>query len=182
MNSVPGLFWPFVPSTVSYSVTPSSVTNVFSDCPTSDLLSIRCISAKYVPFENTCAYWLPSNDFTWPSVVSVSHMPMSCLVWNTLSALYCLARGINDDQVNLCVVLDSVYFSCYILIFHRSLSSPDDTVEWHPLHWNVFACGTYFTVIFNYDEFLDGIEATLTLPIIQLVMSPMSYTWSTEYL
>ena len=115
-------------------------------------------------------------------MVSVDHMPVSLLVWNTVSAFYCLARGITAEGGSICVVLAIVYLSCSRSICHRSLSSSGDTVEWRPFDWNVFACGISCTVAFVSDTFLDGIEATLTLTIIQLVMAPMSYIWSTELL
>ena len=50
------------------------------------------------------------------------------------------------------------------------------------LRLNVLACGTYCTVAFVSDTLLDGIKATLTLPIIILVMATMSYICYTEYL
>ena len=106
INSVPGIFCSFGPSTVSSSGIPSSIKNVFSACPTSDFLSIVYISAKYVPLENTYAYRFPYNDFTSPSMVSVPHIVVSLLLWNALSALYCSARGITTEQVSLCTVLE----------------------------------------------------------------------------
>ena len=156
--------------------------NVFSSCPASALLAIEYISAKYVPLENTCAYWFPSNDCTLPYMVSVAHMPVSLLVCNTLSALFCLARGITAEQVSLCVILGIVSLTCSILIYHRSLISSDDMVELRPINWNVLDCGTSCTIAFNSNKLLDGVKATLTLPIIWLVMAPLSYIWSTKLL
>ena len=148
----------------------------------SALLSIGSISAKYVPLENTCAYWFLSKYFTRPSMVSVSHMPVKLLVCITLFSLYCLARGITDEQVSLFVFLEIVYLACLRPICHRSLISSGDTVELSPFDWNVLAFGTYCTVAFASNTFLDYIKSTLTLPIIWLGMAPMSYIWYTEYL
>ena len=53
MNSNPGMFRYFNPSTVSYSGTPRSVTKIFSDCPTSAFLAIGYISAKYLLLEKS---------------------------------------------------------------------------------------------------------------------------------
>ena len=182
MNSVPGMFCYFDPSTVSLSGTPSSITNVFSACTVSYFLAIGYISAKYAPLENTCAYRFLSNEITRPSMVSVAHMYVSLLVCNNMYALYWLTSGITADRVSICVVLDMVSIACSIPIYHCSLSSFGDTFEWRPFNWNVLSCGTYCTVAFDLDTFLDGIEATLTLKIIRLVMATMSYIWSTESL
>ena len=132
INSVPGIFCSFDPSLVSYSGTPSSITNVLSACPKSAFLAIGYISEKYVPLENTCTYWFQSKDFTRPSMVHVDHMPVIFLVWNTMYALYHLARGITADRVSLCVVLAILYLACWRTICHRSLKYSDDTVEWRP--------------------------------------------------
>ena len=94
MNSVPGLFCSFDSSTVNYSGTPRYIKNVFSACPASCFLDIGYISAKYVPLDNTCAYLFPSKYFTRLYMVSVAHIFVSILVWNTLSAFYSLDRGI----------------------------------------------------------------------------------------
>ena len=115
-------------------------------------------------------------------MVSMAHIPVRLLVWNTMSALYRLYRGITAEQVSLCVVLEILYLACLIPIFHLSLISSIDTVEWRRFDWNVLACGTYCTVAFVSDTLLDGIKATLTLPIIILVMATMSYICYTEYL
>ena len=62
------------------------------------------------------------------------------------------------------------------------MCSSGNTVEWRPLYCNVLASGTSCIVVFVSDTFLHGIEVTLTLSIIQLVMEPMSYILYTEYL
>ena len=129
INSVPGLFCSLDPSAVSYSGTPSSIKNVLSACTASAFLDLGYISAKYVPLENTCAYRFPSKNFTRLFIVSVAHMPVILLVWNTLYALYRLIRGITDEQVSLCVVLDIVSLACSRPICHHSLSSPGEMVE-----------------------------------------------------
>ena len=132
------------------------------------------ISKKYVPLENTCEYQFSSKYFTCPSMVSVAHMTVRLLIWNTMSALYCLDRGITAERVSLGFVLAIVSLACLRPICHRSLSSSGDAVEWRLFDWNLLACGASCTVVFVSDTFLDGIKATLTLPIIQLVMAPMS--------
>ena len=168
------MFCYFDPPTFSSSRTPSSTTNILSSCIAPSFLAIGYISAKYVPLDNTFAYRFPYKDFTHPPMVSVSHMPVRLLVWNDLSAFYCLARGIKDERVSLYVVLVIVSHACLRPICHRSLNFTGDTVEWRPLNWNVLACGTSYTVAFVSDTFFDGIKATLTLPIIRLIMASMS--------
>ena len=62
-------------------------------------------------------------------MLSVAHMNVIILVWNTLSDFYRLARGITAERVILCVVLEIFSLSCSRPICHRSLSSSGDTVE-----------------------------------------------------
>ena len=62
-------------------------------------------------------------------MVFVAHMPVSLLVWNTLSALFRLDRGITAEQVSLCVVLEIVSLTFSRPICHHSLSYSGDTVE-----------------------------------------------------
>ena len=118
---------------MSSAGTPSSIIKVFSAVPASALLAIGYISAKYDPFENTCAYRLPSMDFTLPSIVSDAHIPSNLLVWNALSALYRLANGMTAERASRWVVRLSVSFACSSPICHRSLSSSGDTDECRPL-------------------------------------------------
>ena len=175
MNSVPGLFYSFDSSTVNYSGTPRYIKNIFSACPASFFLEIGYISAKYVPLEITWDYRLPSNDLTWPFILLLAHMLTCRFVWNTLSALYCLEKGITSKKVSLWLVLDSVALACLIPIYHCLLISSGDTIEWHTFDFNVFACGKSCTVASIYDTSLDGILVTLILETIHLVMAPMLY-------
>ena len=99
-------------------------------------------------------------------MVSVVHMPVSLLVWNTLSNLYWLARVITADQVSICVVLENVSLACLNPIYHHPLSSSGDTVEWRRLDWLVLAYGTSGTLAFDSDILLDGIEMNFTQPIV----------------
>ena len=82
-------------------------------------------------------------------MVSVPHMHVSLLVWNTLSDLYLLNRGVIYEQVSLCIVLVIVSIACLRPIFHRSLSSWGDTVEWRPFDWNflLLFCRFWFRYI-----------------------------------
>ena len=75
-----------------------------------------CISAEYLPLENTCAYRFPYNDFSRMSRVSMDHMPVRILVLNMISDLYRIARGIKAEQVSLCVVFDIFSPDCSIPI------------------------------------------------------------------
>ena len=107
---------------------------------------------------------------------------MILLIWNTLYELYCLTRVIIAERVICCVVFAIVSLACSSHIYHRSLSSWGDMVEWRPFDWSALACGTVCTVTIVSDTHLDDTESTLTLPIIRHVMAPMSYIWSTESL
>ena len=174
MNLVPGMFYSFNKSIVSSSVTPSYIKNFFSAYPTSAFLDPEYISTKYVLLENTCEYWLPSNYFTLPSMVYLSHMHVSILVWNTLSVLYFLDRRINAQRLSLYIVLYIASHACLVPIYHRPLSSSGDTLELRPFDWNRLACGTSCIITFDSDKLIDGIETTLKLQIIILVMTPIS--------
>ena len=60
-------------------------------------------------------------------MVSVAHMHVSLLVWNTLSALYRLAMGITAEQVSLCVFWRIVYLSCSIVLQVTQLNDVPST-------------------------------------------------------
>ena len=62
-------------------------------------------------------------------MVYADHMHVRILVWNTLSNLYGLDRGITAERVSLCVVLVIVSLNCSRHIYHRLLSSSGDTVD-----------------------------------------------------
>ena len=90
--------------------------NVLISCPASAFLAIRYISANYIPFENTCAYWFLSKYHTRQSMVSMAHMPVRFFVWITLPTLYRLDMGITAEGVSLCVVLAILSLVCLINI------------------------------------------------------------------
>ena len=87
------------------------------------------IFQRSMSHKKNCDYWLLFNDLTHPSIVSVAHIYVGLLVCNTLSTLYCLARGINSELVSILVVFKSVYLACSSPICHHSLSYSGDTVE-----------------------------------------------------